>query len=230
MDFVTFSKSKHVMLRSDLPDNRQQSHQAMLNSKQEAEVKQENQKCSHRFPLRLRNQVLPRRRKRKSYFWLEPHQQSHFVNADIILLTFPLPLFTLPQHHHSFAVGPLFFIILSLNSNPYPTLRSFKTSLFLLAAVELQRSHRRGADRPAGGSIGLTMTLTLMRTLTLTMTLTLAKRIMTTNSRLTCLDTCSQVRLQEIWRDRREELSVGLGRVEQVICSNLINIANINNG
>ena len=25
-----------------------------------------------------------------------------------------------------------------------------------------------------------------------------------------------QVRLQEIWRDRREELSVGLGRVEQV--------------
>ena len=26
----------------------------------------------------------------------------------------------------------------------------------------------------------------------------------------------AQVRLQEIWRDRREELSVGLGRVEQV--------------
>ena len=124
--------------------------------------------------------------------------------------------------------------------NPYPTLWSFKTSLFLLAAVELQRSHRRGADRPAGGSISLTMTLTLIRTLTmtltlirtltLTLTLTLAKRIMTTNSRLTCLDTCSQVRLQEIWRDRREELSVGLGRIEQVICSNLINIANINNG
>ena len=228
------------MLRSDPPDNRRLSHQANLNSKQEAEVKQEDQKCSHRFPLRLRNQALPRRRKRKSYYWLEPHQQSHFVNAGIILLTFHLPLFTLPQHHHSFAVGPLFFIILSLNSNPYPTLWSFKTSLFLLAAVELQRSHRRGADRPAGGSIGLTMTLTLIRTLTmtltlirtltLTLTLTLAKRIMTTSSRLTCLDTCSQVRLQEIWRDRREELSVGLGRVEQVICSNLINIANINNG
>ena len=28
--------------------------------------------------------------------------------------------------------------------------------------------------------------------------------------------TTTQVRLQEIWRDRREELSVGLGRVEQV--------------
>ena len=27
---------------------------------------------------------------------------------------------------------------------------------------------------------------------------------------------CLQVRLQEIWRDRREELSIGVGRVEQV--------------
>ena len=42
MDFVTFSKSKHVMLRSDLPDNRQLSHQAKF--KQQSRSRSETRK------------------------------------------------------------------------------------------------------------------------------------------------------------------------------------------
>ena len=153
---------------------------------------------------------------------------------------FFLNVYCLFADNHHFVVRPTF------PSNILPLWRSLEPLIICLhltfsiihplcadhhkvdvAAVELSRDHRCGADRPAGGCslpaddhcccICLSPSLTVVKWHCENS----KDRWWMEHAKRSCRRRwmrCenAQVRLQEIWRDRREELSVGLGRVEQV--------------